>query len=302
MNSPFNLSRYNLVGYNITPTGTIYASATFSERIRFISVSSVANVYPKINLFETVSIQRAELVPGRFITAGTSESVNCTKALGIGCSWRRLSTDELISGQFVGNRYFWRKAASNDALNTERMTIIGAYWDDAEYSDEIDVSTAVLIGCSWREASYNDAFNSSAGLSSVVFIPVGTNDSFVENAHLSEIVFGNAEAGSTITGKRLQLSSEVYQSADALDLIDAHCDVLAQEILTCILTTALGPGQTMVIDAATYNILIDGVNAVYTHSGDWLDELNRNTINFVINAASGRNNISATIFYTERYL
>ena len=58
----------------------------------------------------------------------------------------------------------------------------------------------------------------------------------------------------------------------------------------------------MIIDANTYNVWIDQQNAVYVHSGDWLDELNRETQDFVITAASGAGNLEASILYTERYL
>ncbi len=301
MASPYNAGRYNLVGFNTTPTGTIYAAVTITEQIGFIAASTVNNVYPKARLYETINKQRAQLVPGRFAEIDIENSIDNTRAALIGCSWRKVTTSDSIIANVTGLRQFWRKVTGNDALGIGRANIIGAYWDVAAPESEIDCSKAEMIGCSWRQISSSDQFDAEIYPSIVVFTQAQTNDAFTEQAHLSEQVFQAAAANDAITG-RFILGFDAFTGAESYDLIDAHCDVMSQEILTCILTTALGPGQTMVIDAGTYNVLIDGENAVYTHSGDWLDELNRNTQNFTINAASGVANLSATILYTERYL
>lgn len=302
MSSPYNTGRYNLLGYNVTPTVTNYAAALITERIGFVAVSTVNNVYPKARLYENVNKLKAQLVPGKFSVSISSDEIDCTQAALIGCSWREVTSNDVIYADLVGERQFWRKVTSNDSLGIRNAEIIGAYWKEAETENEIDSAKAEMIGMSWRQATSSDVITAEIKPSQVVYIGTQLDNAISERAHLSEEVFQSATAFSTFNSRWGHLSSKTYAASDVLDLIDAHCDVQSFEILTCVITATLPPGQTMVIDAGTYDVWINGQNAVYTHSGDWFDELNRNTQNFTINAASGRAYLSATILYTERYL
>ena len=76
----------------------------------------------------------------------------------------------------------------------------------------------------------------------------------------------------------------------------------ALDLAICYLTVTLKPGSTLIIDANNYNILLDGENAIELQSGDWLDDLDRETVDIAIGAASGVSGLSASILYTERYL
>jgi len=301
MASPYNAGKYNLVGFNVTPTTTMFAAAVVTERISFIAASTVNNVYPKARLYENINLSKAQLVPGRFATAAGSLIITNTSALLIGCSWRQVTSEDAITGEMVGLRQFWRTVTSNDTLGIRKATIIGAFWQTADMEDEIGCAKAELIGMSWRQATSSDVIDAEIKPSVIVFTGAGSNDALSGQFHLSEEVFSSGTTEDVILG-HFVLGSHTFVPVESFDLIDAHCDVLSQEILTCIITATLGPGKTMVIDAGTYDVRIDGQNAVYTHSGDWLDELNRNTQNFTINAAAGAANINATIFYTERYL
>ena len=71
---------------------------------------------------------------------------------------------------------------------------------------------------------------------------------------------------------------------------------------TCVLTLTLKPGDKLIIDAGTYNVWLNDKNAVYTQSGDWIDELNRNTVLLEVLAASGASNLSTKLYFQEMYL
>ena len=86
------------------------------------------------------------------------------------------------------------------------------------------------------------------------------------------------------------------------EFIDESASLENIDVKTCYLTLTLRPNQVLIIDANTYNVLLDGQNAIEVQSGDWIDELNRNTVDLRIEAASGSANLDATILYTERYL
>ena len=90
--------------------------------------------------------------------------------------------------------------------------------------------------------------------------------------------------------------------AEGYELITESASLENIEIKTCVLNVTLKPGQTLIIDSSTYNVLLNSENAISIHSGDWIDELNRNTTEIRIDAASGATNLTGTILYTERYL
>lgn len=129
-------------------------------------------------------------------------------------------------------------------------------------------------------------------------------------------------AGSEIAEAEINLSQQVYTSGADADTFDADVNLsqivsLTQDIGEVFTATAditalteyvcefpgltLKPGQTLIVDAGMYNILLDGENAVYLQRGEWLDSLNRNTQSITI-SANGASRITATILYTERFL
>lgn len=98
------------------------------------------------------------------------------------------------------------------------------------------------------------------------------------------------------------IGADIYPSAEGFELVSESASLEALELKTCTLTVTLKPGQRLIVDSSTYNILLDGENAIEIQSGDWIDELNRETTDIAITAASGVENLTASILYTERYL
>lgn len=76
----------------------------------------------------------------------------------------------------------------------------------------------------------------------------------------------------------------------------------ALDLAICYLNVTVKPGETLIVDANNYQILLSGQNAIEIQSGDWLDEMNRETVDISIDASSGVSNLTASILYTERYL
>lgn len=301
MSAPFNLSRYNLTGFNVTPANKIYIKVRINDKFDFVAVSTTNNVFPKARLYITITKGRLTLNPGRFAKASNNLTITKQDMLGIGCSWRHIEAVENIIGTFDFVREFWRKVTSTDTFEKGTVQLIGCSWRQTEVSEEINIEKAEINSYYWSHVDVIENITKSLTVSSKTLVTVRSNDALTGKFRPSEIVITSAIASDAITGS-LILSADNFTSTETLDLIDTSCSVLSLEFLTCVLTVTLKPGQTMVIDANTYNVWIDGENAVYTHSGDWLDELDRNTQNFVITAASGGKNISASILYTERYL
>lgn len=122
-------------------------------------------------------------------------------------------------------------------------------------------------------------------------------ESVVTNA----IIHLNIDAQETVTPVA-ELSAEISPVVSGYELVSESASIENVDTKTCVLTLTLKPGQTLIVDANTYNVLLDSQNAIEVQSGDWIDDLNRNTTDITISAASGLANLSATILYTERYL
>ena len=103
------------------------------------------------------------------------------------------------------------------------------------------------------------------------------------------------------------LGSDFVVAADAYEVFTSAVSVDSLDMRTCLIGTnidrlVLHPGERLVVDANNYNVLINNENAIWLQSGEWIDELTRDTIDISIMAASGVENLSATVLYTERYL
>lgn len=98
------------------------------------------------------------------------------------------------------------------------------------------------------------------------------------------------------------VDKETYLIASAYELMYSSASLEAVDILVCKLNLTLQPGQRLIVDADNYNVLLDGENAIEALTGDWIDELTRSTTSISINAASGSENLIASMLFTERYL
>lgn len=113
---------------------------------------------------------------------------------------------------------------------------------------------------------------------------------------------GLALEGAETVDSDAVLGADIRLEPEGFELVSASTTAEAIETKVCVLNVTLRPGQRLIIDASNYNVLLDGENAIHIQSGDWIDELIRNTSAIDITAASGASNIEATILYTERFL
>ena len=98
------------------------------------------------------------------------------------------------------------------------------------------------------------------------------------------------------------LGAVIRLEPEGFELVSASATADAIETKVCLLNITLKPGQRLIIDANNYNVLLNGENAIHVQSGDWIDELIRNTTAIDITAASGSRNLQTSILYTERFL
>lgn len=128
---------------------------------------------------------------------------------------------------------------------------------------------------------------------------------FVETLEASAIpgsdVFFSANFVEEID-QETSIGGNTYISAEGFELISESASLEVIDTKACVLTTTLRPGERIVIDADSYTVLLNGENAIEIQSGDWIDELDRNTVDISLKAAAGVGYLAAHIVYTERYL
>ena len=132
---------------------------------------------------------------------------------------------------------------------------------------------------------------SARGLENITTSSASIAADIVMTVNGDELIMPNLNGGAELT-----LSAEGYE------LISESASVIVLDQKVCNLTVTLKPGQKLIIDAENYTVLLDGENAIELQSGDWIDELDRETTDISILAATGTAYLSASITYQERYL
>lgn len=82
---------------------------------------------------------------------------------------------------------------------------------------------------------------------------------------------------------------------------DAQITTAHFSILQALIDIEIPPGATLIIDSDTYNVLLNGVDRIDAHSGDWL-HMTRRVHDLLIEPAGGTLSVQGQVLYTERYL
>ena len=83
-------------------------------------------------------------------------------------------------------------------------------------------------------------------------------------------------------------------------VVDAQVTTFEFDIGYATLTLTLAPGDTLVIDSDNFVVLLNGENAIHTHSGVW-PELSRETYDVQVTSGTIAD-LETEILFTERYL
>lgn len=172
---------------------------------------------------------------------------------------------------------------------------------EAEFNEDIEenvveAQASVILSPVFSEIVDSDIYLAAEVRPSLTMIE-NVMDDITVNANLYLVSQGMEEID-----KKLLLGSRTYIIAEGYEFIDSLASLRNINIKVCVLTTTLKPGDMLIVDANNYNVLLNQQNKIEIQSGDWIDELNRNTTEIKLTASSGMANMSATILYTEKYL
>ena len=143
-----------------------------------------------------------------------------------------------------------------------------------------------------------------------------------EDIQMATIVKGNETLNAVFTPE-LYLSPRVRDLSVQMDA-EINCDaylgnlmidpdpIMAYGIFSAVvsaetyeelyldLSVTLQPGDILVVDSDNFRVLLNGENAIKYHSGDWIDELNRDSKSITI--SGGGDALESSIYYQELWL
>lgn len=295
-NSTFNKARFNLASYNIS-NGIGWLDEI--DGIESIMNTTVPGVLISLDLSANERVLgEVEGSENRFVTGNGIETIEQSPIYAI-TFLPDLSFIENVSGNVFGYIEFTKLNFIENVSGEAR--IVGITYVSGNGSEAINQSPIYAI----TFINIAQGFEEVEGEIEITCeVKLKPNFSEIVTADVSigqDVMIGNIN-GTEIVDISADLGQKINLSGEGLELVSASVSVDAFEEKVCVLTLTLKPGQRLIVDANTYNVWLDGENAVYIQSGDWIDELNRNTLELSILAASGVNNLSARVVFQERYL
>lgn len=93
-----------------------------------------------------------------------------------------------------------------------------------------------------------------------------------------------------------------YDDSKALyEILDCSLSSSVFDYKYITIDVTIPPCGVLIIDSDNYNVLLDNENVIDKQSGDWFDELSRNTFDVTIESGVA-GSLSGSLLYTERYL
>lgn len=196
---------------------------------------------------------------------------------------------------------------SNETVNNTGIEYGRGHMFAASCSESINQASPMQAKAFFRLGASETVEQTSKYISQIALVgalaseTVNTDPAFYISS-VSQLVEEFAENAGIGEGEDFHVSKWFYTGAQSYEIVDGNLHAEAFTEYTCDLSNiTLPPMGVLVIDADNYNVLLNKGNVIYEQSGDWLDDLNRSTMNIKI-IADHPENLAATILYTERYL
>ena len=220
--------------------------------------------------------------------------------------WMRLDFSEEVTSVTGVNIDIYPRIYCNEKIDTSINGAPCRYMDGVEGTETVSEDVSEVIAVIWVTASGTEDVTKELYASSKTFLTMDFSEEVSAETALGQklcLVSPMEE----IVDADVPLGQNIWLYADGYELVSESASLDAIHESVCYLGTpdnplTLKPGDKLVIDASTYNVLLNGQNAIWYQAGDWLDEMNRNTISIDITASAGLANLSATILYTELFL
>lgn len=144
------------------------------------------------------------------------------------------------------------------------------------------------------------AFGSASDATQNVYIVNDLSEAINSSAYLSEDYCPDMRMDGIVSAlvflsKDLSISDEVLSA-----IVDSQVTSIQFDVGYTTLTLTLRSGESVIIDSDNFVVLLNGENAIHTHSGIW-PEFKRTTMDVQISSGTMAD-LVASILYTDKYL
>lgn len=152
----------------------------------------------------------------------------------------------------------------------------------------------------FASANMDAAFGSQSDATQNVYIVKDLSEAIESSAYLSENIHAASDMSETISALVFISSDYTHPSLTMDAIIDSQVTSVRFDVGYAYLSLTLRSGETLVIDSDNFVVLLNGENAIETHSGIW-PEFKRETMDVQISSGTMAD-LVASILYTEKYL
>ena len=192
----------------------------------------------------------------------------------------------------VGLRARFAETLRASALGT--ITAVSAFQGVEGLSASAAMSADVISG-----AAFSSALQSSVRASMDIHLGIAITAGLASRAWGSK----NIPESHTCAGRlacRAEGVKNIPASLGASEVLTSMLEATSQTTERTTLQLTIPPGGELRIDSELFAVLLNGVNALHTQSGDWIN-ISRELLRLIIESASG-GQLRGQLIYTERYL
>ena len=209
--------------------------------------------------------------------------------------------EETVNSNAAADPLFWCKGSGTEVISAD-VDGVRKIFPTASYSETVSGSAGNWIML-LSVPAITETVSKDVVITETVSVILSTGEENISGtAVINESVFVSEHVISEIISALVDGATKVYPTVTGMELITAAASVISIEEKVCTIEITLQPGQVLVIDAGAYTVYLDDEPVVWTHSGDWIDKLNRDTLSIDVVAAKGSSTLETSIIYTERYL
>lgn len=167
------------------------------------------------------------------------------------------------------------------------------------YKEKLGGNLFVIAGVKAGEAFGEELKGSLHAGADIYLVPTDAAEKLAGKAFLSANIYLTLEMVEQLGGL-VHLGADVYITKGLYEVLNGYANARDITEKTIEVDGEIPPGSVLVIDSENYNMLLDNVNIIDRHKGDWID-VGRETISLTLSEV-GATDFNWEVFYIARYL
>lgn len=187
---------------------------------------------------------------------------------------------------------------STESFNNESHISIGKILT-VIYSESINCE-ASMYTLAEIELEFEEIFNCEAELASSIAFSLNSSENLTNSSFICFLAKLYSEFNEQFNGD-VKIAKKVTLELELYEIVDCIAEAESTEEFTLVVNVSIPPGKTLIVDSEYYTAYLDGINVLDKVTGDWLDELTRESVSITINCGNS-NSIATALLYKELYL